>query len=100
MSTNVHVFWKKAARFLEIEERYCSSTENTATLVPQKAVDLVNEDTVLVCSILRSMYTGEYDDVCFLDNLLQQKNSSLGIDVGIHVAGEQRWVWNQRLGLC
>jgi glutamate decarboxylase len=85
MHPTVHVCWKKAARYLDIEERYATCTEERYGLDPQDAVALVDENTVLVCAILGSCYTGEYEDVQSLNNLLLEKNSAEHLDVGIHV---------------
>ena len=63
MHSTVHVCWKKAARYLEIEERYSSCTEDRYILDPQEVVDMVDQNTILVCAILGSTYTGEYEDV-------------------------------------
>ena len=85
MHSTVHVCWKKAARYLDIEVRYTSSTQEHYCLDPQTAVSLVDENTILVCAILGSSYTGEFDDVAMLNRLLQEKNISENLTVGIHV---------------
>jgi len=85
MHSTVHVCWKKAARYLDIEERYTHCTQDRYTLDPREAVALVDENTILVCAILGSTYTGEYEDVERLSQLLDLKNKAEGLDVGIHV---------------
>jgi glutamate decarboxylase len=82
MHSTVHVCWKKAASYLDIEERYTSCQY---TLDPQEAVALVDENTILVCAILGSTYTGEYEDVQTLNDLLELKNATENLDVRIHV---------------
>jgi glutamate decarboxylase len=85
MNSTVHVCWKKAARYLDIEERYTSCTKTRHSFDPHEAVSLVDENTVLVCAILGSSYTGVYEDVETLNNLLQERNEADGLSVGIHV---------------
>lgn len=87
MSSAVQVCWEKAARYLEVEEKYCYVTNERFVIDPQEAVDLVDENTILVCAILGTTYTGEYEDVLTLNNLLEKKNKELGLDVHIHVDG-------------
>ena len=48
---------------------------------PKEAVDLVDENTIGICAILGSTYTGEYEDVKAINNLLVER----GIDCAIHV---------------
>jgi len=85
MGANVQVCWEKAARYLEVEEAYVYCDENNLIMDPQKAVDLVNENTIGVCAILGSTYTGHYEDVKSLNDLLKKKNAKMGLDVMIHV---------------
>lgn len=52
MSSAVQVCWEKAARYLEVEERYCFCTAERYVLDPKEAVDLVDENTILVAGML------------------------------------------------
>ena len=45
---------------------------------PVKAVELVDENTILVCAILGSTYNGEFEDVKLLNDLLVKKNNKTG----------------------
>ena len=85
MNSAVQVCWEKAARYLEVEERYLYCTSERYVIDPKEAVDLVDENTIMVCAILGSTYTGEYEDVQGLNDLLQAKNEKDGLDVHIHV---------------
>jgi len=85
MNAAVQVCWEKAARYLEVEERYWYCTSERYILEPKEAIDLVDENTILVCAILGSTYTGEYEDVVALNDLLEKKNKEKGLDVHIHV---------------
>jgi glutamate decarboxylase len=48
---------------------------------PKQAVDLVDENTIGICAIIGTTYTGEYEDVKAINDLLIQD----GIDCPIHV---------------
>ncbi|BFZ64741.1 hypothetical protein YB2330_005893 [Saitoella coloradoensis] len=85
MSSAVQVVWEKAARYLEVEEKYQNVTETRFVLDPKQTVDAVDENTILICAILGSTYTGHYEDVEEIDRLLGEKNKKEGLDVGIHV---------------
>ena len=85
MHSNVHMCWKKAAFYLDVEERYCGSTANSFVLDPHEAVSLVDEHTILVSAILGSTYMADYEDVKALNDLLLQKNLTEGLSVHIHV---------------
>ena len=88
--------------------RYCKDNEFAAN--PQELIDLgelvkpkyinqiltdrwpilfriVDENTILVCAILGTTYTGQYEDVKEMDRLLGEKNEAEGLSVYIHVDG-------------
>lgn len=81
MNAAVQVCWEKAARYFDVEEKYWYCTEDRYVIDPKEAVDLVDENTIGICAILGSTYTGEYEDVKGINDLLIKK----GIDVPIHV---------------
>ncbi|KAI9483723.1 MAG: glutamate decarboxylase [Benjaminiella poitrasii] len=85
MGANCQVAWHKAIRYLEIEPREVECTEDCLYMNPQKAVDLADENTIGICAILGSTYTGHYEDVKTLNTLLEKKNKENGWDIGIHV---------------
>lgn len=45
---------------------------------PEKAVELVDENTICVAAILGSTLTGEFEDVKRLNDLLTAKNKETG----------------------
>lgn len=85
MSSAVQVCWEKAVGYFEIEPRYVNVTKDMFELDPQKAVDLVDENTIGICAILGVTYHGAYEDVKKIDELLRAKNEKLGLQVPIHV---------------
>ncbi|CAG8568552.1 7858_t:CDS:10 [Paraglomus occultum] len=85
MGSNVQVCWEKACRYFEVEENYVYCSEGQYILSPEKAVELVNENTIGVCVILGSTYTGHYEDVKAVNDLLLVKKALTGWEVPIHV---------------
>ncbi|KAI9675700.1 MAG: hypothetical protein M1817_001067 [Caeruleum heppii] len=81
MNSAVQVCWEKAARYLEIEERYVFCTKDRYVIDPKEAVDKIDENTIGICAILGTTYTGEYEDIKAINDLLVEKE----IDCPIHV---------------
>ncbi|KAI4862428.1 glutamate decarboxylase [Hypoxylon rubiginosum] len=81
MSSAVQVCWEKATRYFEIDEKLVYCTPERFVIDPEQTVDLVDENTIGICVILGTTYTGEYEDVKGVNDLLIQR----GIDVPIHV---------------
>ncbi|KAI9353974.1 glutamate decarboxylase [Pilaira anomala] len=85
MGSEVQVAWHKAMRYLDIEGREVPVTKDLLYMDPKKAMDMVDENTIGICAILGSTYTGHYEDVETLSNLLDAKCKEEGLDIGIHV---------------
>ena len=81
MNSAVQVCWEKAARYFDVEEKYVFCTDERYVIDPKEAVDLVDENTIGICAILGTTYTGEYEDIKAINDLLVQKD----IDCPIHV---------------
>ncbi|KAF3324606.1 glutamate decarboxylase-like protein [Carex littledalei] len=82
---NVQVCWEKFARYFEVELKEVKLKEGYYIMDPEKAVNMVDENTICVAAILGSTLTGEFEDVEKLNELLTQKNKEIGWDVPIHV---------------
>ncbi|KAJ9190936.1 hypothetical protein DTO164E3_9079 [Paecilomyces variotii] len=81
MNSAVQVCWEKAARYFDIEEKYVYCTEDRYVIDPKAAVDLVDENTIGICAIIGTTYTGQYEDVKAINDLLIER----GLDTPIHV---------------
>ena len=81
MSSAVQVVWEKATRYFEIEEKFVYCTEDRYVIDPQETVNLVDENTIGICAILGTTYTGEYEDIKAVNDLLNEK----GLTTPIHV---------------
>lgn len=80
MNSAVQVCWEKAARYFDVEEKYVYCTEDRYVIDPKEAVELVDENTIGICAILGTTYTGEYEDIKAMNDLLEEKK----IDCPIH----------------
>ncbi|CAJ2511951.1 Uu.00g075760.m01.CDS01 [Anthostomella pinea] len=81
MSSAVQVCWEKATRYFEIDEKLVYCTPDRYVIDPEETVNLVDENTIGICAILGTTYTGEYEDVKAVNDLLVKR----GIDCPIHV---------------
>jgi glutamate decarboxylase len=81
MSSAVQVCWEKAARYFEVEEKYVYCTPERYVIDPEETVNLVDENTIGICVILGTTYTGEYEDAKKVNDLLIEKK----IDTVIHI---------------
>lgn len=81
MSSAVQVCWEKATRYFEVEEKLVYCTEDRYVIDPKETVDLVDENTIGICCIMGTTYTGEYEDVKAVNDLLNER----GLDTPIHV---------------
>ncbi|KAF5548030.1 glutamate decarboxylase [Fusarium phyllophilum] len=81
MSSAVQVCWEKATRYFEIDEKLVYCTPDRFVMDPDEAVDLCDENTIGMCAILGTTYTGEYEDIKAINDLLVERN----LDVPIHV---------------
>ncbi|WEW62000.1 glutamate decarboxylase [Emydomyces testavorans] len=81
MSSAVQVCWEKAARYFDVEEKFVYCTSERYVIDPEEAVNLVDENTIGICAILGTTYTGQYEDIKAINDLLIER----GIDCPIHV---------------
>jgi glutamate decarboxylase len=81
MNSAVQVCWEKAARYFDVEEKYVYCSDKRYVIDPKEAVNLVDENTIGICAILGTTYTGQYEDVKAINDLLIRKK----IDCPIHV---------------
>lgn len=81
MSSAVQVCWEKATRYFEIEEKLVYCTPDRYVIDPEETVNLVDENTIGICAILGTTYTGEYEPVKAVNDLLVER----GMDTPIHV---------------
>jgi glutamate decarboxylase len=74
----MQVCWEKFARYFEVELKEVKLSDGYYVMDPQKAVDMVDENTICVAAILGSTLNGEFEDVKLLNDLLAKKNAETG----------------------
>ncbi|KAH9483727.1 Glutamate decarboxylase [Psilocybe cubensis] len=88
MGANAQVALEKFARYFDVECRLVPvSVESKYRLDPKKAMDFVDENTIGIFIILGSTYTGHYEPVKEMSDLLDEYEKRTGIYVPIHVDG-------------
>ncbi|TNY23902.1 glutamate decarboxylase [Rhodotorula diobovata] len=88
MGANAQVALEKAARYFDIEARYVPVDASTRYCMdPKRAIEFVDENTIGVFVILGSTYTGAYESVQEMSDLLDEYERKTGISVPIHVDG-------------
>lgn len=70
--------WEKFASYFEVELRDVKLREDYYVMDAEKAVELVDENTILVCTTFGSTYNGQFEDVKKLNDLLDKKNAENG----------------------
>lgn len=81
MSSAVQVCWEKAARYFEVDERFVFCTKDRFVIDPEETVNLVDENTIGICAILGTTYTGQYEDIKAVNDLLVEKDMTVPIHV-------------------
>ncbi|TFK42928.1 glutamate decarboxylase [Crucibulum laeve] len=88
MGANAQVALEKFARYFDVEARLVPvSVESKYRLDPKKAMEYVDENTIGVFIILGSTYTGHYEPVKEMSDLLDEYEAKTGYSVPIHVDG-------------
>ncbi|KAF8505181.1 glutamate decarboxylase [Gautieria morchelliformis] len=88
MGSNAQVALEKFARYFDVECRLVPiSEESKYRLDPQRAMQYIDENTIGVFVILGSTYTGHYEPVKEMSDLLDEYEAKTGHSVPIHVDG-------------
>lgn len=86
MGSNAQVALLKFARYFEVEARVLPvSKKSNFCLDPKLVRENVDENTIGVFVILGSTYTGHYEPVAEISELLDEYQDKTGVDIPIHV---------------
>jgi glutamate decarboxylase len=85
MGESVQVVWEKFARYFDVEPRYLPVEQGRYVLTPEAVAGAVDENTIGVCAILGSTFTGEFEPVEAISDALDRVQASTGWDIPIHV---------------
>ncbi|KAF7430349.1 hypothetical protein PC9H_006054 [Pleurotus ostreatus] len=83
---NAQVCVEKFARYWDVEARIVPvSVESDFIMDPKNAIQFIDENTIGVVVILGSTYTGHFENVQEMNDLLTELHSNTGLDIPIHV---------------
>ncbi|WOO78663.1 Glutamate decarboxylase [Vanrija pseudolonga] len=86
MGAEAQVALEKFARYFEVEGRLVPVTkESNYVMDPKKAIQCVDENTIGIFVILGSTYTGVFENVQEMSDLLDDYEKKTGISIPIHV---------------
>ncbi|KAL8686576.1 MAG: hypothetical protein Q9224_005407 [Gallowayella concinna] len=86
MGSNAQVALEKFARYFEVEARILDVSEKSLyRLDPELVKKNIDENTIGVFVIMGSTYTGHYEPVEEISNILDEYENKTGIDIPIHV---------------
>jgi glutamate decarboxylase len=86
MGANAQVALEKFARYFEVEARILPVSEKSNfRLDPELVKQNIDENTIGVFVILGSTYTGHYEPVEEISNILDEYEKKTGVDIPIHV---------------
>lgn len=88
MGANAQVALEKFARYFEVEARILPVSEKSNyRLDPELVRQNIDENTIGVFVILGSTYTGHYEPVEEISDILDEYEKKTGVDIPIHVDG-------------
>ncbi|SDD65418.1 glutamate decarboxylase [Rhodococcus tukisamuensis] len=85
LGSNVQVVWEKFCRYFEVEPKYLPMAPGRYSITPDQVRDAVDENTIGVVAILGTTFTGEYEPVREIAQMLDEVAASGGPDVPVHV---------------
>ena len=85
MGSNVQVVWEKFCRYWDVEARYVPVADDRFVVDPAEVMERVDENTIGVIPILGTTYTGEFEPIKEIHDLVVAYNEANELDIAIHV---------------
>ncbi|MDR2873169.1 MAG: glutamate decarboxylase [Methanobrevibacter sp.] len=85
MGADVHVVWKKFAKYFDVELRMIPMKEDCYILTAEHLEDYIDENTIAVGVVIGTTFTGQIDEINEINDLLEKIKESKGWDIPIHV---------------
>jgi glutamate decarboxylase len=85
MGVNVQVCWEKFCNYWDVEPRCVPMEGDRFHLTGEQAVELCDENTIGVVTILGSTFDGSYEPVKDIADALDDLQERKGLDIPIHV---------------
>lgn len=87
ISSGYQVCWEKFCVYWDVEMRTVPMDKDHMSLNMDKVLDYVDEYTIGIVGILGITYTGKFDDIKALNDVVEKYNSTTDYKVYIHVDG-------------
>jgi len=87
MGNNVQICWKKFARYFDVQGKYLPLERGRYIVTPEQVAEAADENTIGVCAVVGSTFTGEFEPVQEINDALMKVNEKNGWDIPIHVDG-------------
>ena len=85
MGENVQVVWEKFARYFDVEPRYIPVEKGRYVTSGEDVARAVDENTIGVCAILGTTFTGEFEPIEEISQALDAVQAKHGWDIPIHI---------------
>lgn len=85
MGENVQVVWEKFCRYFDVEPRMIPVEPGRYITRAEDVARVVNANTIGVCAILGTTFTGEFDPVAEISAALDKIQAEQGWNIPIHV---------------
>lgn len=82
---DVHVVWKKFARYFDVEPRILPMGHDKFVLDVDMIRENLDENTICVGTVVGTTFTGEMDPVEEINKMLEEVKEERGWDIPIHV---------------
>lgn len=87
MGSNVQICWDKFARYFDVEAKIIPIQDNKYIITAEDVEPLIDENTICIATILGTTFTGEYDEIEEINQLLINIKQEKNWDIPIHVDG-------------
>jgi len=82
---DVHVVWKKFARYFDVEPRIIPMEEDNYVMSVDLIRESIDENTICIGTVLGTTFTGEMDPIFEINEMLEDIKKEKGWDIPIHV---------------
>ncbi len=82
---DVHVVWKKFARYFDVEPRILPMEHDNFVLNVDNIRENIDENTICVGTVLGTTFTGDMDPIEEINQMLEEVEKETGWDIPIHV---------------
>ncbi|CAI9084556.1 glutamate decarboxylase [Candidatus Methylacidiphilum fumarolicum] len=85
MGTNVQVVWEKFCRYFEVEPRMIPVVPGSYSTNPENVASYLDENTIGVVAILGTTYTGEFEPIEQIHEVIKDFSITNGVKIPLHI---------------